>query len=594
MEMLGIVVISGILLTIAYFTYGRVLSRLFELNDRVPTPAVSMRDDVDYLPCDAGPLLNQHFSAIAAAGPIVGPILAGIAFGWLPALLWILFGSIFIGGVQDFAALVASIRHRANSIIDVVRVHISQRAYLLFLVFVWMALVYIVVAFTDITANMFVGALDLQSGRTYSSVTEARADSEATLLVQSGGVATSSLLYLMLPLVMGLLVRSGRMSMWTATLVFSPLVILAILVGPMIPLNVDELVRAWDPSLTPKEAAVLAVRGWDVFLLVYCAIASVTPMWLLLQPRGQLGGLFLYGALGAGALGLIIGGFLGGQSIQQPMFRGWVDAKVGPMFPFLFITIACGACSGFHALIASGTTSKQLRTERDARTIGYGAMLLEAMVAIVSLCCVMLLPLNSELTKASPNFIYANGISTFLEFVGIPRSVGLAFALMAFNTFVYDTLDVCTRLGRMILQELMGWQSNAGRWVCTLLTAGAPVFFVTRQSSSGKPLWQEFWGLFGASNQLLAALTLIAVTVWLWRTRRAMWTFFVTGLGALLMYVMSSWALITMILARREQTGDPVIWIAVLLLVLAVAMLVEAVMALLRRNEPHAPALVTA
>ena len=221
-------------------------------------------------------------------------------------------------------------------------------------------------------------------------------------------------------------------------------------------------------------------------------------------------------------------------------------------------------------------------------------MLLEAMVAIVSLCCVMLLPLNSELTKASPNFIYANGISTFLEFVGIPRSVGLAFALMAFNTFVYDTLDVCTRLGRMILQELMGWQSNAGRWVCTLLTAGAPVFFVTRQSSSGKPLWQEFWGLFGASNQLLAALTLIAVTVWLWRTRRAMWTFFVTGLGALLMYVMSSWALITMILARREQTGDPVIWIAVLLLVLAVAMLVEAVMALLRRNEPHAPALVTA
>jgi carbon starvation protein len=593
MEMLGIVVISGILLTVAYFTYGRLLSRLFELNDKVPTPAVSMQDDVDYVPCDAGPLLNQHFSAIAAAGPIVGPILAGIAFGWLPALLWILFGSIFIGGVHDFAALVASIRHRANSIIDVVRVHISQRAYMLFLIFVWMALVYIVVAFTDITANMFVGALDLQSGKTYASVTEAKADSSSQMLVQSGGVATSSLIYLVLPIVMGLLVRSGKLSMWSATVIFSPLVILAILVGPLFPLNVDEIVRVWDPNLTPKDAAVLAVRGWDVFLLVYCALASVTPMWLLLQPRGQLGGLFLYGALGAGAIGLIIGGLTGEQSIQQPMFRGWVDPKVGPLFPFLFITIACGACSGFHSLIASGTTSKQLRTEQNARTIGYGAMLLEAMVAIVSLCCVMLLPIDSQLTKADPNFIYANGISTFLEFVGIPRGVGLAFALMAFNTFVYDTLDVCTRLGRMILQELLGWQTTAGRWVGTIITAGAPVFFVTRQSSSGKPLWQEFWGLFGASNQLLAALTLIAVTVWLWRTRRAAWTFLVTGLGAALMYTMSSWALVAKILERRDQPGDPVTWIAVLLLVLGVAMLVEAIIALLRKDEPPVAALAT-
>ena len=172
--------------------------------------------------------------------------------------------------------------------------------------------------------------------------------------------------------------------------------------------------------------------------------------------------------------------------------------------------------------------------------------------------------------------------------------LGLAFALMAFNTFVYDTLDVCTRLGRMILQELLGWKTTAGRWIGTIITAGAPVFFVTRQSSSGKPLWQEFWGLFGASNQLLAALTLIAVTVWLWRTRRAAWTFLVTGLGAVLMYTMSSWALVTMIVARRNQTDDPITWIAVLLLVLAVAMLVEAVMALLRRNDPPVAAVATA
>ncbi len=592
MEMLAIVLTSAVLLATAYATYGRLLARLFLLNDRTPTPAVSQRDGVDYEPCDTGPLLSQHFSAIAAAGPIVGPILAGNMFGWLPALLWILGGSIFIGGVHDFAALVASVRHRANSIIDVVRVHISQRAYLLFLVFVWMALVYIVVAFTDITANMFVGALDLQSGKPYASVAQAREAGEGAILVQAGSVATSSLLYLMLPIVMGLLVKSGRLTMSQATLVFVPLVILAILAGPLLPLNLDDVVRLFRPELTPQEAAGLAVRCWDVFLLLYCAIASVTPMWLLLQPRGQLGGIFLYAALGAGALGLIIGGLTGAQEIRQPAFKGWVDSAGNSLAPFLFITVACGACSGFHALIASGTTSKQLSREASAKPIGYGAMLLEAMVAIVSLCCLMLLAPDSPLTKASPNFIYANGISEFLGFVGLPRQLGLTFALMAFNTFVYDTLDVCTRLGRFILQELFRMPGTLGRWLGTLITAGAPVFFVTRQSAPGVPLWKQFWGLFGASNQLLAALTLLSVTVWLWRTRRAAWTFLVTGIGAVLMYVMSSWALFTMIRGGWDKRqSDPVVWIAMLLLALAVAMLFEAIAALLRSPEPQQPAL---
>ena len=183
MEMLTIVLSSAVILTIAYFTYGRWLARMFQLDDKTPTPAVTMRDDVDYVPCETGPLLSQHFSAIAAAGPIVGPILAGVFFGWLPALIWILIGSILIGGVHDFGALVASIRHKATSIIEVVRIHISGRAYLLFLAFVWLALVYIVVAFTDITATMFVGAMDLESGRTYASIADAKADTAAKSLI---------------------------------------------------------------------------------------------------------------------------------------------------------------------------------------------------------------------------------------------------------------------------------------------------------------------------------------------------------------------------------------------------------------------------
>ncbi len=596
MEMLAIVVCSAVILTIAYFTYGRLLSHLFQLDDKTPTPAITMRDDVDYVPCETGPLLSQHFSAIAAAGPIVGPILAGVAFGWLPSLLWILIGSILIGGVHDFAALVASIRHRATSIIEVVRIHISGRAYLLFLAFVWLALVYIVVAFTDITASMFVGALDLTSGQTYSSVADATADPEVNKasLVEAGGVATSSLLYLILPIVMGLLVKSGKLTMEKATWIFLPLVGVAIWIGPYIPFNLDEVLRSLMPNLSTKDAALYAVRSCDVFLLVYCAIASVAPMWLLLQPRGQLGGYFLYAALGAGALGIM----MGGQTIQQPAFTGWVHPVQGGIFPMLFITIACGACSGFHSLICSGTTSKQLRTEGNARPIGYGAMLLEAMVAIVSLCCVMMLPIGSSLTKASPNFIYANGIGAFLESIGVSRTLGVAFALMAFNTFVYDTLDVCTRLGRFIIQELTGWKSATGRWFGTLLTAGVPIFFVMRQTLDAKgnavPVWKTFWSLFGASNQLLAALTLLGVTVWLWKTRKAIWVFVVTGIPAVFMYVMSFWALASIVRSKfAEGPGyDPTVaGIAVVLLLLGGLMLCEGIAALIRRDDPPATAL---
>jgi carbon starvation protein len=587
MAMLAIVLASAVVLTIAYFTYGRILSGLFQLDDKVPTPAITQRDDIDFVPCDTGPLLSQHFSAIAAAGPIVGPILAGVAFGWVPALLWILVGSILVGGVHDFSALVASIRHRACSIIEVVRIHISTRAYLLFLAFVWLALIYIVVAFTDITATMFVGALDLVSGKPYASIADAKADSSATMLIQSGSVATSSLLYLLLPMVMGLIVKSGKLSLSAATWIFLPLVGVAIWIGPHIPFNLDEVLRSFFPNLSNADAALFAVRTWDVFLLSYCAIASILPMWLMLQPRGQLGGYFLYAALGAGALGIV----MGGQSIQQPAFTGWSHPIQGAVFPFLFITIACGACSGFHSLICSGTTSKQLRNEASARPIGYGAMLLEAMVAIVSLCCVMLLPVDSALTKASPNFIYANGIGAFIEGLGIPRAVGVAFALMAFNTFVYDTLDVCTRLGRFIIQELTSWRTAGGRWFGTLLTAGVPIFFVMRQTldPNGNPIpvWKTFWSLFGASNQLLAALTLLGVTVWLWRTRRATWVLFVTGIPAVLMYVMSSWALTSIVMGRFAAgiSADPVAWIAIVLLVLAGLMLAEGAAALMRRDD---------
>src|SRR5262245_185715 len=268
MNLLYIVVPSALVLLVAYFTYGRLLARLLELNPTRKTPAYEMQDGLDYEPLTTSALFPQHFSAIAAAGPIVGPILAGLTFGWLPALIWILIGSIFIGGVHDFAALVASIRHKARSIAEVVREHMSRQSYLLFLSFIWIALVYIIVAFTDITAASFVGRPTAEAGG-----------------VGGGAIATSSLLYLALPIVMGLLMRYWKLSLLWATLIFVPLVGVAIWVGKYIPFDVQTMLGFADTRVGEANAR----KVWDGALLVYCLIAGIVPVWMLLQPRGHLG-----------------------------------------------------------------------------------------------------------------------------------------------------------------------------------------------------------------------------------------------------------------------------------------------------------------
>jgi carbon starvation protein len=589
LPLLYIIIPSAIILMIAYVVYGRILARLFELNPNRQTPAQEMHDGVDYDALAPSSLVPQHFSAIAAAGPIVGPILAGLMFGWLPALIWILIGSILIGGVHDFSSLVASIRHKARSIAEVVRDNMSRWSYLLFLTFIWIALIYIIVAFTDVTAASFIGEANAANGN-----------------VGGGAIASASLIYLTLTIVMGLCVKYLKMPMGRATILFSVLVIGAIVVGPYVPFDVAQL--SWNAGghsdgIYAAGAAgdigaitnqSYARKGWDIVLLLYCLGAGVAPVWLILQPRGQLGGYFLYAALAAGAIGLI----LGGAVTQYPAFRGWEVAKAGttemqPLFPLLFIMVACGACSGFHSLITSGTTSKQLRNETDAKVVGYGTMLMEAMVAIVSLSCVMIFALGSDKLKGGPNLIYAQGLSEFLGVVRIDKGIGMSFALMAFATFVYDTLDVCTRLGRFIIQELTGLHNRLGRYLGTALTAGVPVYFLlvhpnVTYNAAGvavppAPVYQVFWNLFGASNQLLAALTLLGVTVWLWRTRRAWWVWVVTGIPTAFMYVMSTWALIHMTLPKFYEagawklTGDVVAWAGVVLIVLAALMLVEAI-----------------
>lgn len=568
MNILFIVVGAAIILVLGYLTYGKFLAeKVFKLDDSKKTPAVEMDDGVDYVPADAKYLAGQHFSAIAAAGPITGPILAGILFGWVPALIWILIGAIFIGGVHDMGALIASVRHKARSITDVVRENVSQRAFILFMLFIWITLVYIIVAFTDITARSFVGMITLEDGTK----------------LPGGAIATSSILYIILPVIMGLLIKFGRLNLWIATIIFLPLVGFVIWIGPYIPFSIDIMF-----NMTPNDASKI----WSVFILIYCLICALLPMWLLLQPRGHLGGYFLYVSLAAAAIGIIFGGF----EVKYPAFVKNFDdmnAFFFPMLPIIFVTVACGACSGFHSLVSSGTTSKQLKKESDARPIGYGLMLLEGLVAVVSLACVMILLPTDPLAKKAPNFIYASGIGSFLKLIGITPALGISFGLMAFTTFVYDTLDICTRLGRYIIEELTGLKNIAGKILGTVLTSGVPLIFVLQTVLDAKgnpiPAWRVFWNTFGASNQLLAALALIGITVWLLHSRRNSKVWMVSFFPAVFMFCMSNWALICSIrdswILNKPGIHAAVPWASLVLIALSILMAIETFVAIAGRKK---------
>ncbi|MRR30219.1 carbon starvation protein A, partial [bacterium] len=483
MNILFIVGGGSLLLILAYRIYGTFISKkIFALDDTRVTPAVEMNDGIDYVPTDAKFLSGQHFSAIAAAGPVTGPIIAGLAFGWVPTLIWILLGTVFIGGVHDMGALIASVRNKAKSITETVRQNISRRAWILFNLFIYFTLVMIIVAFTDITTSAFVNTVDIGGG----------------ILVGGGAIATSSLLYLALPVIMGFLLKYTKLSLLWATIIFLPLVGVAIWVGKFIPFNLQAMLGLATPAAAQKI--------WNLIILIYCFVAAIVPVWALLQPRGHLGGYFLYASILVAFIGIIFGGF----KIQYPAFTtAFGDAKFWtPMMPMLFITVACGACSGFHALVGSGTTSKQLKKESDAKPIGYGMMLAESVVAMIALATVMMITKDNALVKSSPNFIYASGLGAFMKLIGVNPAFGISFGLMAFTTFVYDTLDICTRLGRYIIQELTGWKTWAGKIVATLLTGGVPLVLmtITLTDAAGKPIpaWKLFWTTFGASNQLLA------------------------------------------------------------------------------------------
>lgn len=513
-----LVIIVCACLAAGYLIYGQMLARRAKLDDSRPTPACEINDGVDYVPAKASLLIGQHFSAIAAAGPIVGPILACLWFGWLPALLWVLIGSIFIGGSHDFHSLLASVRHKGASIGEIVKQHMPQSSYFFFLIFVWITLLYVITAFTDITAQTFGTVV---AGEAFGP-----------------GVAASSGLYLIAAIIMGILLRHFRMSIGMATLIFLPVTLLIVWIGPRLP-----------ASLLSHFASI-TVKQWDMILLGYCFIASLIPVWLLLQPRGYLGGWFLYIVIIIGLFGALFGGF----AIQYPALNldGLKSSANGKfIFPILFITVACGACSGFHGIVSSGTTSKQVLREKDTLPIGYGTMLLEGLVAVLAIATVAMLPKGADMLKSDPNLIYASGIARYLSLIKVDYSIALPFALLAFSTFVYDTLDVCTRLARYIFQEIMGWKSLAGSIFASLISLAVPLVFLLLTKEKG---YLVAWPIFGTSNQLLASLILLALSAWLINTgRNPVYTI----VPMLFMFIMTIWSLGNLIypFARSIPSG---------------------------------------
>ena len=469
--MLALILLSScILCFLAYRFYGKFLTDRCKLDDSTATPAVEKEDGVDYSPTRASVLFGHHFSSIAGAGPIVGPILAAMYFGWGPTWVWILVGAILVGGVHDFGSTLMSVRNGGRSIADTMRGLVGEGAGKLFMVFVILALVYVIIVFLDLTANTF---------------------------AKQPAVATASGWFIAVAVIFGFLMRSGKFSLGQLALIFFPLTFAGLAVGHYFPMV--EL----DKSL------------WIWLTLGYCFIAAVLPVGLLLQPRDFLSAGFLYAILGIGLVGML----LSGETIQMPAFSGWESDKLGMLMPFLFITVACGACSGFHSIVSSGTTSKQIKKESDVRRISYGGMLVEGVLAVFAMGCVAVLTMSEREAGGTPVGIFAAGAAKFFGAVGIPVQLGAEFAMLAISTFLLTTLDTCTRLTRFLIEELFSWRNEASRYLGTALALALPCLLVFQQFPGAdgtlQPAWKAIWPLFGATNQLLAALALLTFVVFL-------------------------------------------------------------------------------
>ena len=476
-------VIAIIILGMAYLTYGRWLARRWGIDPNAKTPAYEMQDGVDYVPAKSSVVFGHQFASIAGAGPINGPIIAAM-FGWVPVLLWILIGGIFFGAVQDFAAMYASVKNKGRSVGYIIELYIGKMGKRLFLLFVWLFSILVVAAFADIVAGTFNGFT-----------------AEGGLNSANGATATTSLLFILAAVAFGMLSYHKKLSSLVSSLIGIILLVTCIAVGLAFPIYVSRAV-------------------WLYFVFIYIFIASVTPVWALLQPRDYLNSFLLIAMMVCAVVGVIVAN----PTIHLSAFSGFnVNGQM--MFPVLFVTIACGAVSGFHALVASGTSSKQIQNEKDMLPISFGAMLLECLLAVIALITVGALAVGGHMPKGTPPIIFANGIASFLNVIGISESATFTIVTLAVSAFALTSLDSVARVGRLSFQELFlddemdEKDMSVFHKVCTnkFFATGITLFLGYLLSVGG---YQKIWPLFGSANQLLSALALIALAVFLKKTKR--------------------------------------------------------------------------
>jgi carbon starvation protein len=523
MNALILVLISIIAFSIAYVTYGSWLTKQWGIDDTKATPSHTRPDGVDYVPASAPVLLGHHFASIAGAGPIVGPIAAAM-FGWIPVLLWIIVGSIFFGGVQDYSSLFASIRHEGKSIGEVIHVNMGNTGKKLFSVFAWLTLLLVVAAFANIVANTFVAV---------------------------PAAASASMMFIVLAIGFGYAIYRKGVNLTIGTIVGVTLLIVCIALGNMFPL-------------------VLSRNTWIVILLAYIFIASTTPVWILLQPRDYLNSFLLYGMMFGAVLGLLISR----PALQLAGYTGFV-VNGQFLFPILFITIACGAISGFHSLVGSGTTSKQLSKESDAKIVGYGGMLIEGVLATIAIITAAYVagPRLAELLAAGgPVNVFSDGIGVFMTSFGVPFEIGKSFVALAVSAFALTSLDTGTRLGRFILQEFFEPEDvNAPKPIMTNMYAATGITVVLG-GLLAITSWQQIWPVFGSANQLLAALALMAVAIWLKKEGKNNKMF---TIPVVFMFAATIFALVLLARANLAAGNMILVIFPALLLVLAIILLVQ-------------------
>ena len=488
--------------TAAYFLYSRFIARAIGVDPARPTPAHSMKDGVDYMPAHPMVLYGHHFATIAGAGPIVGPVLAS-EFGWAAVAIWVVLGCIFIGSMHDMVTLFLSVRHQGKSIGSVIEDVLGRHGKMIFLMFCFSGLVLLMAVFTGQVADAF---------------------------VNSPEVATSSLLAIFEAALFGVCVYRFRWNLFTASFLFVPLLFFLVWVGVVFPCDLVALLGV---------SAATARTIWIVVIFLYCYVASTLPVWLLLQPRDYLNSYLLYAMLAIGLTAV----FVVRPELSINAFSGLSVGAAGGhvkwLFPMLFVTVACGACSGFHALVASGTTSKQISSEAHIRPIGYGGMLLEGVVALLALIAVAWhsqADLASELSQGKPVVMFAHGLASFCGKLGLPEKTSESFMLLAVAAFLMTSVDSCTRLARFVWQELWSTASAGGaanadgkpsavvRLNCNMYFATAVVVAIGIYLLVFNPsMASNLWTMFASANQMLASLTLLTATLWLFKNKLNYW-----------------------------------------------------------------------